>query len=97
MSRLKILCRFIPKHSRDIRTVRSIIGRMAIAVIDHDLRKIERRHSFKTGGVYSKLIRVRATFVMRVYSANGAEIMFCDARVELIAREFLRTACEFEL
>lgn len=70
---------------------------MAIAVVDDDFRKIEGRHSFETGEVYSELIGVRAALVMRVNSTDRAKMMFRDVRVELIEREIFRTAREFKV
>lgn len=70
---------------------------MTIAVIHWDFRKVERRHSFKTGDVYSDLTGVRAAFVMRVYSTDRAEMMFSDTGVEPVAGEFVRAAFDCKL
>lgn len=64
---------------------------MSLAVIDDYFAEIEGRYAFQAGDIDPKLVRVRASLVMRVDAALRAKMMLRDTGVEAVGGELVRS------
>jgi len=60
---------------------------MALTVVDYDFPEIEGRHPLQAGDVYSQLTGVRTALVVRVDTADSAEVMLGRLGIEAVGRE----------
>jgi hypothetical protein len=84
------LNRFAPHECEDAEQVTALARSIAWTVgafQNWHFGKIKRTDTVDTGCIHAKLVRVRPSLVMRVDSADRAEIVFRGVGVELVAAE----------
>ena len=69
-----------------------VVTRMPLSVVDLHFAEIEGRNPFEARHVDAQLLGVRTALVVSIDSADPAEMMFRNARVEAIGAELVLAA-----
>lgn len=85
------------QRSSGIGSMRRIVRRVPISVVDDHFKEIEGRDTFQAGDVDSKLVGVRSALVVGVDAATLTEMMFCGLRVEPIGGQLVLALEDFEI
>jgi len=77
--------------------VLGVISRVPLPVEHSDFVKVEGRHAFEASDVDTKLVGVRAAFVVRVDAAIRAEMVLGSLSVEAVGGELVLARSEPEI
>ena len=62
---------------------------MPLSVKDNHFLEIERRDAFEASDIHAELIRIRASLVVRIDPADGAEVMLGGLCVKAVGSELV--------